>query len=160
MCIRDSVETESILSFEDDDQQGQTYLSPVWFFREEKLAYARSEYVVISPETRPLTIEQRGAVPNPTIEHRDGLAIRRWRVDNSPSAASEPFSPSARETLPNIRLGWGATLGRQLRNLIDATTVLTPIDPRIVRIAKRIVCLLYTSDAADEEDSVDLGGRR
>ena len=22
------------------------------------------------------------------------------------------------------------------------------------------VCLLYTSDAADEEDSVDLGGRR
>ena len=26
--------------------------------------------------------------------------------------------------------------------------------------AKYFVCLLYTSDAADEEDSVDLGGRR
>eukprot|EP00828_Plagiopyla_frontata_P006992 TRINITY_DN131_c0_g1_i2.p1 TRINITY_DN131_c0_g1~~TRINITY_DN131_c0_g1_i2.p1 ORF type:complete len:194 (-),score=45.49 TRINITY_DN131_c0_g1_i2:58-639(-) len=26
--------------------------------------------------------------------------------------------------------------------------------------AKNIICLLYTSDAADEEDSVDLGGRR
>ena len=26
--------------------------------------------------------------------------------------------------------------------------------------AQRQVCLLYTSDAADEEDSVDLGGRR
>ena len=25
---------------------------------------------------------------------------------------------------------------------------------------KVLVCLLYTSDAADEEDSVDLGGRR
>src|SRR5665648_334224 len=25
---------------------------------------------------------------------------------------------------------------------------------------ERITCLLYTSDAADEEDSVDLGGRR
>ena len=24
----------------------------------------------------------------------------------------------------------------------------------------RITCLLYTSDAADEEDSVDIGGRR
>ena len=24
----------------------------------------------------------------------------------------------------------------------------------------RLTCLLYTSDAADEEDSVDLGGRR
>ena len=26
--------------------------------------------------------------------------------------------------------------------------------------ARRFYCLLYTSDAADEEDSVDLGGRR
>ena len=26
--------------------------------------------------------------------------------------------------------------------------------------AKRVVCLLYTSDAADERSSVDLGGRR
>ena len=26
--------------------------------------------------------------------------------------------------------------------------------------AKGSICLLYTSDAADEEDSVDLGGRR
>ena len=25
---------------------------------------------------------------------------------------------------------------------------------------RRQICLLYTSDAADEEDSVDLGGRR
>ena len=25
---------------------------------------------------------------------------------------------------------------------------------------RAVVCLLYTSDAADEEDSVDLGGRR
>ena len=29
-----------------------------------------------------------------------------------------------------------------------------------VRAAKNKRCLLYTSDAADEEDSVDLGGRR
>jgi tetratricopeptide (TPR) repeat protein len=137
--LGDYVETESILSFEDDDQQGQTYLSPTWFFREEKLAYARSEYVVVSPESRPLVVEKRGAVPPPVVEHRDGLVVRHWRVDDSPAAASEPFSPSARETLPNIRLGWGATLKRQLRNLVDGTSILTPIDPRIVRVAKRIV---------------------
>ena len=143
--VGDYVETESILSFADDDQQGQSYLSPTWFFREEKLAYARSEYVVISPESRPLVVEPRGNVPNPTIEHRDGLVIQHWRVDDSPAAASEPFSPSARETLPNIRLGWGASLQRQLRNLVDATSVLTPIDPRIVRVAKRIVSPLPES---------------
>ena len=28
------------------------------------------------------------------------------------------------------------------------------------KIIKTCTCLLYTSDAADEEDSVDLGGRR
>ena len=28
------------------------------------------------------------------------------------------------------------------------------------QVAKTRICLLYTSDAADEEDSVDLGGRR
>src|SRR5664279_312617 len=31
---------------------------------------------------------------------------------------------------------------------------------RLAAIAARYPCLLYTSDAADEEDSVDLGGRR
>src|SRR5664279_2108220 len=31
---------------------------------------------------------------------------------------------------------------------------------KIVRAADYNICLLYTSDAADEEDSVDLGGRR
>ena len=143
--VGDYIETESILSFEDDDQQGQSYLSPTWFFREEKLAYARSEYVVISPESRPFVVEQRGNVPKPVVERRDGLVIQHWRADDSPAAASEPFSPSARETLPNIRLGWGASLKRQLRTLVDATSVLTPIDPRIVRVAKRIVTPLPES---------------
>ena len=31
---------------------------------------------------------------------------------------------------------------------------------RPVRTAPRLTCLLYTSDAADERSSVDLGGRR
>ena len=29
-----------------------------------------------------------------------------------------------------------------------------------IRVGQRIACLLYTSDAADERSSVDLGGRR
>lgn len=137
--LGDYVETEAIMSYEDDDQGGQTYLSPTWFFREAKLAYARSEYVVVSPESRPLVIEQRGQVAPPSTEHRDGLVIRHWRVDESPAAATEPFSASTREVLPNVRVGWGASIDKQLRNLVDATQVLTPVDPRVARIAKRIV---------------------
>ena len=45
---------------------------------------------------------------------------------------------------------------------------MVPKAPEVKRLVHRIVhcvdqdvlCLLYTSDAADEEDSVDLGGRR
>ena len=29
-----------------------------------------------------------------------------------------------------------------------------------ILLSELVTCLLYTSDAADEEDSVDLGGRR
>ena len=29
-----------------------------------------------------------------------------------------------------------------------------------IKLTLKYTCLLYTSDAADEEDSVDLGGRR
>src|SRR5665648_1277996 len=36
---------------------------------------------------------------------------------------------------------------------------LTNVNPRL-RMTTLYACLLYTSDAADEEDSVDLGGRR
>ena len=39
------------------------YLGPRWFFREENIAYARSEFVVVSPQERPLQIETRNEVP-------------------------------------------------------------------------------------------------
>ena len=50
--------------------------------------------------------------------------------------------------------------------LLIATTAVISIISAVIRstdIASKamvIGCLLYTSDAADEEDSVDLGGRR
>ena len=53
-------------------------------------------------------------------------------------------------------------------NIVDATNIernlyltmqLMELDIPMV-LALNMICLLYTSDAADEEDSVDLGGRR
>ena len=47
---------------------------------------------------------------------------------------------------------------------LDASATITHIYDRLRRIltiqVKGYVCLLYTSDAADERSSVDLGGRR
>src|SRR5664279_1859618 len=44
---------------------------------------------------------------------------------------------------------------------IDRETNVRLVDARVDRARGELVrgCLLYTSDAADEEDSVDLGGR-
>src|SRR5664280_1727968 len=53
-------------------------------------------------------------------------------------------------------------LSKLLNEFISLAVSTSPVivlnDPPIT--GHVIVCLLYTSDAADEEDSVDLGGRR
>src|SRR5665648_642795 len=41
-----------------------------------------------------------------------------------------------------------------------ADTVMDLSTGRNIHTTREWICLLYTSDAADEEDSVDLGGRR
>src|SRR5664279_6511280 len=76
---------------------------------------------------------------------------------------------SALTTLPSGPSGGEGGLGR------SATTLYQWVGISCCSSAKRVVCmvgswssaggsssicLLYTSDAADEEDSVDLGGRR
>jgi cellulose synthase operon protein C len=137
--IGDYIETEVIVRYNGDGQHGHTYLGHSWFFREEKLAYDRSELVIVSPANRPLTVESRANAPEPRVEKRDGLVIYRWRVDGSPAASSEPYRPSAREVMPNVRVGWGADFSLRLREFLDLTAVATPVDPRIKKIAQRLV---------------------
>jgi hypothetical protein len=136
--VGDYIETEQVV-YTPGEGHGLVYTGPRWFFREENVGYARSEFVVISPESRDLVVETTGAVPKPTIEHHDGLVTRRWRVDESPPAPSEPASVPVTEFLPSVRIGWGVTLERRLEALGDALAQATPVDPRIARIAAHIV---------------------
>jgi hypothetical protein len=136
--VGDYIETEQVV-FSPGEGHGLVYTGPRWFFREENVGYARSEFVVISPENRELVVETTGAVPAPTIERHDGLVTRRWRVDESPPAPTEPGSVPVTEFLPSVRIGWGVTLERRLEALGDALAQATPVDPRIARIAAHIV---------------------
>ena len=45
----------------------------------------------------------------------------------------------------------------QCKNLTAAAQIMDMLN---IHLGPPHICLLYTSDAADEEDSVDLGGRR
>src|SRR5690606_23772145 len=105
----------------------------------ENIAYARSEFVLISPADKPLQIDHSPGLVEPEVVEDGPLVLRRWRVDLSPAAPVEPFAAPASEFLPRVSVGWGASLERRLRiasgNLVD----LTPVDPRIRRIAHGIV---------------------
>jgi tetratricopeptide (TPR) repeat protein len=136
--VGDYIETEQVI-FTPNEGHGLVYMGPRWFFREENVGYARSEFLVISPENRELVVETTGDVPKPTVERHDGLVTRRWRVEESPAAPTEPGSAPITEFLPSVRIGWGVTLERRLEALGDALAQVTPVDPRIVRIARHIV---------------------
>jgi len=168
--IGDYIETESIANHAGDGQLGQRYLGPHWFFREADVAYWRSEFVVISPKDKPLTIETRGDVPPPAIRDDGPLVVRRWRVDRSPAAPEEPASAPIQEFLPSVRVAWGISLADHLQRLADVASDELPRDPRIVRIAEQMVAgetledqkarKVYRWVLANVEDGREADGRR
>jgi cellulose synthase operon protein C len=137
--VGDYIETERIESNAGDGRHGVHYIGPRWFFREENIAYARSEFVVISPSDHPLQIETKNDVPAPVVTEGSGLTVRRWRVDSSPAAPVEPFGAPITEFLPSVQIGWGISLDATLLALADSADDLTPVDPRVRKIAERIV---------------------
>lgn len=137
--VGDYIETERIESSPSDGRHGLRYVGPRWFFREENIAYARSEFVVVAPSDKPLQIETKNDVPAPVVTEGSGLTVRRWRVERSPAAPVEPFGAPVTEFLPSVQIGWGISLDATLRALADSADDLTPIDPRVKKIAERIV---------------------
>jgi tetratricopeptide (TPR) repeat protein len=168
----DYIETERIEAQPGDGQRGARYLGPRWFFREENIAYARSEFLVISPKSKPLDIETRNGLPAPEVHENGAIIVRRWRVDHSPAAPVEPFGAPIVEFLPSVQVGWGVSLDRTLEAMADASVDLTPVDPRIARIAQRIVAnvpaqkkaeratLIYRWLGANVQEGEETDGRR
>src|SRR5664279_6468384 len=96
-------------------------------------------------------------------------ADRRLQI----AAAREGFLTSGTARASAVPDVVAASWRRSLTAGVDAETSEAVFYPdldtssRLVRCSRPIIerlssetCLLYTSDAADEEDSVDLGGRR
>lgn len=146
--VGDFIETEVIINLRGDGRGGRTFEGPRWLFREEKVPYFRSEFVVVSPRSRKLDIESGGPVPAPTVTESGALVVRRWRVDKSPALPEEPGSAPIAEFLPNVRIGWGINLDDTLARLIDATSDETPRDPRL---AKRALEIIADGGEPDEE---------
>ncbi|WP_437810199.1 hypothetical protein [Sorangium sp. So ce1078] len=136
--VGDYIEVENLFVLRGDGQGGLTFQGPRWFFREEKVPYWRSEFIIVSPKSRPLDVEVSGPVPAPEIVESGALVTRRYRVDKSPALPEEPASAPAAEFLPNLRVGWGIRLESTIARMVDAAADETPRDPRLVRIARSI----------------------
>ena len=137
--IGDYIETETVTTMRGDGRGGQHFEGPRWFFREAKIPYWRSEFIVISPKNKPLDVETGGPVPKPTVTESGALSIRRWRVDLSPALPEEPASAPLQEFLPNVRIGWGINLADTIARLVDAASDETPRDPRLLRVVEGIL---------------------
>jgi len=137
--VGDYIETEHISNLPSQDRTGDRYLGPRWFFREENIAYARSEFLVISPKNRRLVVETRGQVPKPEVVDLGAVELRRWRVDRSPAAPAEPHRGAVDEFLPSVYIGWGISAEQRLLELSRELTPMFPVDPRIRAIAAKIV---------------------
>jgi tetratricopeptide (TPR) repeat protein len=136
--LGDYIETETLYDLPGDGRGGRSFVSPRWFFREAKVDYFRSEFVVVSPKGRALDIETTGKVPAPEVKEDGASVSRRWRVDQSPALPIEPLSAQVDEFLPSVRLGWGVSQRETLERLRDAATTMVPADPRLRRVALTI----------------------
>jgi len=136
--IGDYVEQERIISRWGEGESAE-YEGPAWFFREEDVAYARSEFVVIAPADKPLQLEKANGVPEATTVRRGMQIIHHFRVDDSPAAPSEPGSPPAQEFLPRVSVGWGLSFDKRIERTSRSLMPMSAVDPRIARIARNIV---------------------
>ncbi|MFO0613096.1 MAG: hypothetical protein U0414_10930 [Polyangiaceae bacterium] len=161
--VGDYVETETIYTLPGDGTAGQSFMGPRWFFREEKIDYYRSEFVIISPKDKPLDLEITGDVPAPAVSETGAFVVRRYRVDQNPAVPEEPLSVPVEEFLPSVRAGWGVHQADTLARFVDLSRARTPRDPRLVRIAETILANGKKGDEATQEVrslSVDEKARR
>src|SRR5664279_1767507 len=59
-----------------------------------------------------------------------------------------------------LNIGFFSPIGDENWELVSIPSSVPLFNLYLLNIGQAIVVILYTSDAADEEDSVDLGGRR
>ncbi len=145
--VGDIIETEVISS---GSASMSSYVAPRWFFAEPRIAYARSEYLVITPKGRAAIFEARAGAPKPVVSELGAFDVRRFRADDAPPAPDEPeYRASGDEWIPNVSFGWGVKLEDAVASAAAALKETTPVDPRIVKKAMSIVGTIPPAKTAE-----------
>ena len=112
-----------------------------------------------SPDFQNLHRNKRSLTLN--LKDEEGISVFKKLVQNS-DVVVENYRPDVKDRLGIDYESLKACNPRIILASISGFGQDGPYSkrPGFDQIAQGIGCLLYTSDAADEEDSVDLGGRR
>ena len=101
-----------------------------------------------TPEGMSPLIDPRGPLPEATVEHRNGLVVRKWLVSESRPRMQEPLASSPREWLPSMNYGVGASWDAYRDAILDGLADRDVTDPEAVRLVLDI--LGDDVDASDE----------
>ncbi len=140
--IGDAVEFEYVRALSATDLAPDGFTTERFYFRGFEEPYDRSEFVVVLPRdvASRVVIDPRGPAPE---THRrvidDALVEYRWIARQSARMTPEPRGVSAREFIPSITLGAGATWERFVDALRDRLADLDAEDPDALALARQVV---------------------
>ncbi len=131
----DAVEFEYVRALSPGDIAPGGFLGDRFYFRGFDVPYDRSEYVVVTPRGVPLVVDPRGPAPSHEQTDRGGLVEHRWVARQSHRMTPEPRSVAAREFIPSVAVGVGATWERFVDALRERLVDMDVADPESVRLA-------------------------
>jgi len=115
------------------------FLGDRFYFRSFETPFDLSQLTLVMPEGVTPRVDPRGPAP-PTEERvENGLRVLRWTARESRPFVAEPQTVSAREFVPSINVGIGATWELFVDGLVDALADKDVRDPAASRLVARIL---------------------
>lgn len=134
----DAVEFEYVRALSPVDLAPGGFLGDRFYFRGFDVPYDRSEYVVVTPRDMPLVVDPRGPAPTLVRSDHRGVMEHRWVARQSHRMTPEPRSVAAREFIPSVAVGVGATWDRFVDALRERIIDMDVADPEAVRLAAEL----------------------
>jgi tetratricopeptide (TPR) repeat protein len=135
----DYIEYEYVRPLNAPDGFPGGFLGDRFYFRSFEVPFDISHLLLVVPREMELTIDPRGPAPRPEERIEEGLRILSFRVQASTPLRPEPLSVAAREYIPSVNAGIGATWSRFVDSIRDALKDRDIDDPAVRRLVSLIV---------------------
>lgn len=140
----DALEFEYLRVLPPSDAAPGGFSSDRFYFRGFEVPYDRTEYVAIVPREMDLVVDPRGPAPATERTERNGLVEYRWMFRQSDRMTPEPRSIMAREFIPSVATGFGATWERLVDALRSRLVEQDPADPEALALARQVTRNAHT----------------